>query len=177
MGSFWGMRIAAHDSRVAALATASACFTAKRAIFEEDSPRFKQMFMYMAGMHDEDRFDEMAVTMTMEGHASGITCPSLTVIGEYDPLCPLDEAIPIWEEIRGPREMWVLEDDFHSPPAIEGLGGEDVYYYMSDFLRDALGGGVEAGRDVVRVIPKKAGAGPYEPPTRGIYLPDRLNAP
>ena len=39
MGSFWGMRIAAHDGRVAAVATASACFSAKRAIFEEDSPR------------------------------------------------------------------------------------------------------------------------------------------
>ena len=47
-------------------------------------------------------------------------------------------AIPIWEQIQGPREMWVLEDDFHSPPAIEGLGGEDVYYYMADFLRDAF---------------------------------------
>lgn len=177
MGSYWGMRIAAYDERVAALATASACFSAKRAIFEEDSPRFKQMFMYMAGMHDEDEFDEMAVKMTMEGHASRISCPSLTVVGEYDPLCPLDEAIPIWEEIQGPREMWVLEDDFHSPPAIEGLGGEDVYYYMADFLRDAFDGKIEAGRDVTRVVPKKSGAGPYEPPTRGIYLPDRLNAP
>ena len=29
MGSYWGMRIAAYDERVAALATASACFSAQ----------------------------------------------------------------------------------------------------------------------------------------------------
>src|SRR5205085_761051 len=68
MGSFWGMRTAAYDGRVKALATASACFSTKRSIFEEASPRFKQMFMYMADVHDEDRFDAMADAMTMDGH-------------------------------------------------------------------------------------------------------------
>ncbi|MCS7002847.1 MAG: alpha/beta hydrolase, partial [Dehalococcoidia bacterium] len=174
MGSFWAMRTAARDPRVKALATASACFTSKRAIFEESSPRFKQMFMYMAGYTDERAFDAMAATMTMDGYAANITCPSLTCIGEYDPLCHLDEAIPIWEQIRGPRELWILEDDFHSPPKIEGLGGSDVYYYLADFLRDALNGAIEADRNIVRVIPKKTGAGPYEPPVRGVWLPDRL---
>ena len=48
---------------------------------------------------------------------------------------------------------------------------------MADFLRDAFDAKIEAGRDLIRVIPKKSGAGPYEPATRGIYLPDRLSAP
>lgn len=173
-GSFWAMRSAARDNRIKALATASACFSAKLAIFEEDSPRFKQVFMYMAGYENEDAFDEMAAKMTMDGYAKDITCPSLTCIGEYDPLCHLDDALPIWQQITGPREMWILEDDFHSPPKIEGLGGSDVYYYLVDWLRDALNGKVERGRDMIRIVPKKTGYGPYQPPAKGIFLPERV---
>jgi dienelactone hydrolase len=173
-GSFWGMRGAAYDHRIGAVATASACFTTKRSIFSEASPRFKQMFMYMSGVHDEDEFDDMAEKMTMEGHSHLIECPSLTVIGEYDPLAHLDDALPIWDEIRGPKEMWILEDDFHSPPKIEGLGGSDVYYYMSDWLRDALNGKKDAGLETIRIVPKKSGSGAYEPANRGVYFPERL---
>ncbi|GIW08576.1 MAG: hypothetical protein KatS3mg060_3381 [Dehalococcoidia bacterium] len=176
-GSFWSMRTAAYDRRVRALATASACFSSKLAIFEEDSPRFKQMFMYMAGYENEESFDEMAEKMTMDGHAKNITCPSLTCIGEYDPLCHLDEAIPIWEQIPGPKEMWILEDDFHSPPKIEGLGGLDVYYYLADWLRDALNGKHDQpGMSTIRIVPKKSGAGAYSPPARGVFLPERVGA-
>lgn len=174
MGSLWAMRIAAYDHRVAALATALACFTAKRAIFEEASPRFKQVFMYMAGIEDEDEFDRMAERMTMDGHAGRIRCPSLTAFGEYDPLAPLEEALPIWEQLPTPRELWLWEDDFHASTHMAGLGGEDVYHYTADWLLDALDGRIEADRDLVRVIPRTHGAGPYEPPTRGIYLPERL---
>ncbi|PZC40294.1 MAG: Dipeptidyl aminopeptidase/acylaminoacyl peptidase [Chloroflexi bacterium] len=177
MGSFWGMRIASHDSRIAAIATASACFTAKTAIFEESSPRFKQMFMYMAGIEDEDEFDKMSSKMTMDEYAKQISAPSLTIMGEYDPLNYMEDGIAIWEQISGPKELWILEDDFHSPPAIKGLGGNDVYFYMADWLKDALSGKIEKDRKITRVIPKKSGAGAYEPPTRGLYLPDRLNIP
>ena len=175
MGSLWAMRIASIDHRVAALATALACFTAKRAIFEEASPRFKQVFMYMAGLEDEDEFDEMAGRMTMDGHAGKIRCPSLTAFGEYDPLAPLEEALPIWEQLPRPRELWLWEDDFHSSTHVQGLGGENVYHYTADWLRDALDGRIEADRDLVRVIPRSHGAGPYEPAVRGVYLPDRLS--
>jgi len=177
MGSFWGMRIAAHDSRIAAIATASACFTAKTAIFEESSPRFKQMFMYMAGIDDEDKFDAMASNMTMDQHAKKIKSPSLTIMGEYDPLNYMEDGLEIWEQINGPKELWILEDDFHSPPAIKGLGGNDVYFYMADWLKDAFAGKIANDTLITRVIPKKSGAGAYEPPTRGVYLPDRLNIP
>ncbi|MFQ5861208.1 MAG: alpha/beta hydrolase, partial [Dehalococcoidia bacterium] len=42
MGSFWGVRIAAHDHRIKALATAASCLDGKTAIFEQASPRFKR---------------------------------------------------------------------------------------------------------------------------------------
>ena len=54
----------------------------------ESSPRFKQVFMYMAGMDDEDEFDEMAKTMTVKGYMDKIQCPILLITGEFDPLCP-----------------------------------------------------------------------------------------
>lgn len=49
MGSFWGMRIAAVDDRVAAVATSVATYGTKTSIFERASPRFKQVFNVHGG--------------------------------------------------------------------------------------------------------------------------------
>jgi cephalosporin-C deacetylase-like acetyl esterase len=62
-GCHWGVRAAAIDKRVRALATTYAVVGPKKAIFGEASPRFKQMFMYMAGHTDEAEFDAMAEKM------------------------------------------------------------------------------------------------------------------
>ena len=132
---------------------------------------------YMAGIDDEDKFDAMASNMTRDQHAKKIKSPSLTIMGEYDPLNYMEDGLEIWEQINGPKELWILEDDFHSPPAIKGLGGNDVYFYMADWLKDAFAGKIANDTLITRVIPKKSGAGAYEPPTRGVYLPDRLNIP
>ena len=82
--------------------------------------------------------------------------------------------MPIWEQLPTPRELWLWEDDFHASTHMAGLGGEDVYHYTADWLRDALDGRIETDRDLVRVIPRSQGAGPYEPASRGVYLPERL---
>ena len=60
MGSYWSLRLASYDNRPAALASGVATFNPNNTIFSVSSPRFKQMFMYMAGMDNEDEFDEMA---------------------------------------------------------------------------------------------------------------------
>ena len=70
MGSFWSPRTATYDSRVSACAAGSANFADKNFIFDVASPRFKQIFMYMAGLTDEDAFDEMAMRMTIKGMAA-----------------------------------------------------------------------------------------------------------
>ena len=88
MGSYWAPLIAAHDRRIRACAGATACFLQKNRIFNESSPRFKQVFMYMAGIHDEDRFDRLAAKMTLERYAGRIACPILLCTGEFDPLSP-----------------------------------------------------------------------------------------
>src|SRR5450830_1221414 len=72
------------------------------------------MFMYMAGYDDEERFDEEVVRdMTVRGHLGKIGRPTLLATGEYDPLCPLEDAIEPFEELKSAREMCVFENQHH----------------------------------------------------------------
>jgi pimeloyl-ACP methyl ester carboxylesterase len=176
MGSFWGMRLAARDRRVNAVATAAACYGPKHAIFEEASPRFKQMFMYMAGIRDEAAFDRMAAEMTLDGAAAKITCPTLQVTGEYDPLAHLEDVLAVFEKVGGPKELWVVENGFHSQRGLENFGGEqvDFFGYLANWLRDALAGNTPSDLNRRVLVRQKDGAGPYDPPIPGLLLPERL---
>ena len=140
MGSYWTLRLASTDRRIAAVASTVACFNPNNTIFTQSSPRFKQMFMYMAGYTDEDAFDEeVAKPMTVRGHLDRIKCPTLLATGEFDPLSPLEDAIEAFGELKSPKEMWVFEDQFHqlrSPPNIGGLTSGE---YVLDWLQLALG--------------------------------------
>lgn len=175
-GSHWGPRTAALDKRVKVLATTHAVVGSKQAIFEEASPRFKQMFMYMAGIHDEDEFDRMAERMTTVGYASQISCPSLLVTGEYDPLCHLEAAVEYFEELAGPKEMWVFENEFHRATFKEGIAGLEIFLFMADWVKDALEGRLPSDLNKIVLVKQKSGAGPYDPPTTSLYLPEREEA-
>ena len=111
MGSYWSNRLAARDSRVKAIASSAANYGTKKAIFEEASPRFKQIFMYMAGIHDEAEFDRMAEKMHLFGYGPKVRCFSLMVLGEYDPLCHLEEGVAYFQEVAGPKEIVQLVGD------------------------------------------------------------------
>ena len=138
MGSYWSLRLASYDHRAAAIASGVACFNPNNTIFTESSPRFKQVFMYMAGMTDEDEFDKMARKMTMKGYAEKIKAPTLLVTGEFDPLCPLEDAIEVYGDLTCRKEMWVIEDQFHPLWGIPNLGGLDCHHYVLDWLKNAL---------------------------------------
>lgn len=176
MGSYWGMRIAATDRRVKAIAASAACYSAKTAIFEEASPRFKQVFMYMAGMDDEDAFDRMAEQMTLDGLAERIVCPSLMVVGEYDPLAHLDDVESVFSRVPAPRELWIVEDDFHQPRWSENFGGIDSLSFQADWLKDALDGRKPDNLDQVVVV-ERMGMGPYAAPSDGARIPGRRGIP
>jgi dipeptidyl aminopeptidase/acylaminoacyl peptidase len=173
-GSHWGARTAARDRRVRALATGYAVVGPKRAIFEEASPRFKQMFMYMAGVHDEDEFDRMAERMTTSGYAAKIACPTLLVTGEYDPLCHLEDVVHFFGELSCPKELWVLENEFHRVGQREGIGGLEIYPFIADWLRDELDGRHPTDLHKIVLVPQKGGAGPYETPIDTLDLPRRV---
>lgn len=173
MGSYWAMRTVARDSRVKALATASACYGPMTSIFQKASPRFKQVFMYMAGSHDEEEFDRMAARMTLDDHAPRIACPTLMVVGEYDPLCSLEDAWSVYQRLGGPREFWLLENDFHQPFSCKGLGGLSAFPFLADWLADALAGRLPADLRREVIVGESSGQGPYGPPAAGFWLPER----
>jgi pimeloyl-ACP methyl ester carboxylesterase len=162
MGSFWACRTAAYDSRVRAVAAAMGVFMDKRYIFDLDSPHFKQMFMYMSGTDDEDEFDAMAERMTLRGYGSRIRCPTLLCNGEFDPLCPLEDAYELYEELAGPKELWVAGGEAHRLRWVDGLGGMSVLPWCLDWLSDALDGRVVEGH-AREVYLAKGGSGPFAP--------------
>jgi pimeloyl-ACP methyl ester carboxylesterase len=164
MGSFWAPRIAAHDSRVRALAATSACFAPKVFIFNQASPRFKQVFLYMAGMtDDEDAFDEMADRMVLTGYASKIHCPTLLVTGEFDPLSPVEHAKAVFDELAGPKELWVRENNFHKSRNDYDLGGAQIEMFIADWLIEKLEGRVDPNLASIQYV-RQGGHGPFDSP-------------
>ena len=100
MGSYWTLRLASYDRRIAAVASTVACFNPNNTIFTQASPRFKQMFMYMAGYTDEDKFDEeVAKPMSVRGTLGNIKCPTLLATGEFDPPAQPESALELYREI------------------------------------------------------------------------------
>ncbi len=162
MGSYWSLRLASYDRRVAAVASTVACFNPNNTIFTEASPRFKQMFMYMAGYEDEQAFDsEVAAGMTVRGHLGSIACPTLLATGEYDPLCPLEDAIEAYQELNAPKELWVFENQFHQLRIVPNLGGLTSNEYVLDWLQLALTGeGLAPTHDRVAYV-RENGDGPW----------------
>lgn len=141
MGSYWAPRIAAHDPRVKALAGAMGVYMQKDTIFKEAKPAYRANYMYMSNIHDEDAFDDMAAEMTLEPLAGAIRCPTLLAMGEFDELCPLEDAERLFDMLDCPKEMWVYEDETHT----FGSRLPDFYLHVADWMRDALEGRLEAG--------------------------------
>ena len=159
MGSYWSLRLASYDNRPAALASGVATFNPNNTIFSVSSPRFKQMFMYMAGMDNEDEFDEMAEKMTVKGYADKVQCPTLLATGEFDPLCPLEDAVEVYEDLTCKKELWVIEDQFHPLWGIPNLGKLDCHHYIMDWLQRALIDGKTNDKRIAYVSNK--GDGPF----------------
>ena len=159
MGSYWSLRLASYDNRPAALASGVATFNPNNTIFSVSSPRFKQMFMYMAGMDDEKEFDEMAEKMTVKGYADKVKCATLLATGEFDPLCPLEDAVEVYEDLTCKKELWVIEDQFHPLWGIPNLGKLDCHHYIMDWLQRALIDGKTNDKRIAYVSNK--GDGPF----------------
>lgn len=139
-GSYWAPMVAASDARVKACAGIMGVLYSMEPIFELAPPAFKATFMYMAGMTDEEAFDRMAAGMGLQGVGQRLTCPTLVTQGENDFLCPLDGADRFFNEIAGPKEMWIFENEFHP------LGGVMAHLipWLADWVLDALDGKLPA---------------------------------
>ena len=149
-GSFWSFR-----------AVAVACFYWDRlTIFEEAPIRFKQVFMAMSRMEDEDAFDRIAEGYTPQGHAERIRCPALIATGEFDPLNPLEQTEAVFEALSGPKELWVFEDEFHPLRSLEALGGLAVYPFIAAWMSRVLAGEIPEGHSRKTLV-NKTGEGMF----------------
>ncbi len=162
MGSYWSLRLSSYDHRAAAVVSSVACFNPNNTIFTQSSPRFKQMFMYMAGYDDESKFDkDVAAGMTVRGYLGKIKCPTLLVTGEFDPLCPLEDAVEAFADLKVPKEMWVMENQYHPLWGIANLGGMDCHDYVLDWLRGVFSGKRQAKKRGRIAYIRETGDGPW----------------
>jgi dipeptidyl aminopeptidase/acylaminoacyl peptidase len=161
-GSYWSLRIAATEPRFAACAGSVANYQWDRlTIFDEAPIRFKQVFMAMADIPDEEEFDRNhSGKYILKGHAEKIRCPVLMSMGEFDPLCPLEMAEALFEALDCPKEFWLFEDEFHPQASLEALGGLAAYPFVADWLRRALNGEFKQGH-ARRTLVQKNGEGLY----------------
>jgi dienelactone hydrolase len=114
-GSFWATQLAAHAPEVLgtaawALAHEPGCGS----IFGSTSPTFKARFMAMAGLVDEDAFDELAAAHDLRPLASHIAHPYLALTGEDDELSPLEATAELLSAMRSSRELVVYRGERHS---------------------------------------------------------------
>lgn len=173
MSGYWGHRLAATDHRLAALASFEGVTGDFATIFERAQPSFKANYQRMTGYADEAAFDaELVARLPLGELVTGITCPVLVGIGEFDELSQLDQVIASYERIRAPKELRVYEDEFHP---LGGVGAE-VVRFGADWLARALSGDfAEPGRDERYYVRADGGV------TEGTANPDwwrgaRLNA-
>lgn len=165
-GSFWGMRIAAKNRNVAAVAAPWASFVDKYYLMTEESPRYKQLFAYLTQSSSEAELDAVWQKMTMEGLMDKITCPTLIVTGEYDPRAPVDEVYRLFDQMKAPAELWVLPDQHHNGSITQkgrsSVWEADIHAFVCDWMRERFNG-VPVKHPGKSLWLDPAGAGPNAP--------------
>ena len=141
-GSFFGTIAAAHEPRIRAVSVSAVCHEPGfHTIFEEASPTFKMRFMYMSGVSDEAKFDELRKGMTWEGHAERIRVPYLCVAGEHDELSPLEHTERLMRALGGPKRLVVYQDSRHSVGNVPAANlGPFPPVLMADWMAATLDG-------------------------------------
>jgi dipeptidyl aminopeptidase/acylaminoacyl peptidase len=142
LGSFWGLRFAARDRRIRAIAAPASTYCEKYFLMDLESPRWKQLFAYLTEAKTEAELDAVTSDMTLDGYMARIACPTLLAAGEYDPRSPLDEIYRMFDQLTAPAELWVFADQHHMPSIGGGESGANwaapLHSVMCDWLRDRL---------------------------------------
>jgi dienelactone hydrolase len=143
-GSHWGMRIAAKDHSIAAVAAPWASYVDKYYLLNEESPRYKQLFAYLSQASSEEEVDKLVANMTMEGLMDKIQCPTLLTTGEYDPRAPVEEVLRLFDQMKAPAELWLMSDQHHNgsvtTTARSAVWEADIHSFVCDWLRERFAG-------------------------------------
>lgn len=136
MGSFWLTQVVAFDHRYKAAAGFYICHeNGMNTILNLAMPMFKDRYMWMAGYEDEDKFDEFAKKLTLEGLGEKIKCPYMSVAGEDDDLSPIEWTYKLHDEIGAPNTLVVYRGERHG--ITDNL---DVRATIADWMADRLDG-------------------------------------
>ncbi|MEL0144200.1 MAG: hypothetical protein VW931_05810, partial [Alphaproteobacteria bacterium] len=86
--------------------------------------------------------------------------------------------LPIYEKVPAPKELWVIETDFHNPRNRPNFGGIDFYGFLADWINDVFAGKIPADHQREILVPERAGVGPYVDQVEGgFHLPERVGKP
>lgn len=108
-------------------------------IFEEASPTFKNRFMFMAGIDDEQEFDEFIKAFDLRERVSNLTCPYMVLGGELDELSPIRHSYELVRHVPGPVELVIYQNERHAPGrAPASQFGPHWYSMMADWLADRV---------------------------------------
>lgn len=164
-GSYWGARFAATDDRLAAAVLQWASIADKYYLFEEDSPRYKQLFAFMTDAKSEEELDAFRDQMHLDDLLPRIGCPTLLSVGQYDPRSPLEDVYALVDTMTAPTELWVFEDQHHNATLRGGTPSEWLGDHQStaiDWLVDRFTGKPMTAAGQTIWLPPK-GSSPYDP--------------
>ena len=164
-GSYWGARFAATDDRLAANAFVWASICDKYHLFEEESPRYKQLFAFLTGAGSEAELDEFIAGMDLTDLLPRISAPTLLTVGEYDPRSPVDEVYALYDRIEAPAQLWVFADQHHGANLHGSDGNQwyaDHHSMTADWIRERLSGKpIDSPGETVYIEP--LGVSPNDP--------------
>ncbi len=141
-GSFWATQMAAAEPRFAACAVMYNCFQPGNwPLFEMAAPSFKQRFMYMTGVADEDAFDAVAAKMDVMRLSASLAMPYFVMCGEDDSLSDVACTIEHLNAVPGPKTLVMYAGEEH------GMGGSrssqlgtPFFLVIADWLADRAAG-------------------------------------
>jgi dienelactone hydrolase len=110
-GAYWAARLGAIEKRLKCVACIEG--VDKDVIFRAAQPNYRANFMYMSGIDDDAEFETFIDQLVLDDLAPCIECASLFVQGEFDELRSVEEALRVYDLVPLPKEIWILEDQFH----------------------------------------------------------------
>ena len=74
----------------------------------------------------------------------------------------------MYDELGGPKELWVRENNFHKSRNDYDLGGAQIEMFIADWMVEALAGKVEPGHARIEYV-RQGGHGPFDSPIPADY--------
>ncbi len=112
-GSYWGLRAAAIEPRIKGVACNMTNLGEKSILLQQAQPSFFSNLSYMSGIAEPEKLQAFCEAMSLDEIAPKVTTPFLVVAGESDELTTLEDTFGVYNRLKGPKELWVYEREFH----------------------------------------------------------------